>query len=309
MQLGKMKKIKDLRSVWKNEPKNFSKWLSEEENLNLLGNEIGVDMTLDQLESRVGDFSVDILATEVDTNKKIIIENQLEDTNHDHLGKIITYASGKNAEIIIWIVKRAREEHRKAIEWLNDNIDAKISFFLVEIELWQIDNSPLAPHFNVIERPNDWAKNVKNLESLSGTKQLQYKFWQAFCDYAFKRDDMEREFSQRKTHPQHWYTLGVPGKQYTINTAVNTQKKQISVDIYIPNDKDFFHEILNEKQKIENMFGSSLEWIEAGKDCRIVAKKNVDIKNSFDNNNWNQLFDWLITTSLKMKEIITKLDL
>lgn len=309
MQLGKMKKIKDLRSVWKNEPKNFSKWLSEEENLNLLGNEIGVDITLDQLESRVGDFSVDILATEVDTNKKIIIENQLEDTNHDHLGKIITYASGKNAEIIIWIVKRAREEHRKAIEWLNDNIDAKISFFLVEIELWQIDNSPLAPHFNVIERPNDWAKNVKNLESLSETKQLQYKFWQAFCDYAFKRDDMEREFSQRKTHPQHWYTLGVPGKQYTINTAVNTQKKQISVDIYIPNDKNFFHEILNEKQKIEKMFGSSLEWIEAGKDCRIVAKKNVDIKNSFDNNNWNQLFDWLITTSLKMKEIINKLDL
>ena len=309
MQLGKMKKIKDLRSVWKNEPKNFSKWLSEEENLNLLGNEIGVDITLDQLESRVGDFSVDILATEVDTNKKIIIENQLEDTNHDHLGKIITYASGKNAEIIIWIVKRAREEHRKAIEWLNDNIDAKISFFLVEIELWQIDNSPLAPHFNVIERPNDWAKNVKNLESLSETKQLQYKFWQAFCDYAFKRDDMEREFSQRKPHPQHWYTLGVPGKQYTINTAVNTQKKQISVDIYIPNDKNFFHEILNEKQKIENMFGSSLKWIEAGKDCRIVAKKNVDIKNSFDNNNWNQLFDWLITTSLKMKEIITKLDL
>lgn len=309
MQLGKMKKIKDLRSVWKNEPKNFSKWLSEEENLNLLGNEIGVDITLDQLESRVGDFSVDILATEVDTNKKIIIENQLEDTNHDHLGKIITYASGKNAEIIIWIVKRAREEHRKAIEWLNDNIDAKISFFLVEIELSQIDNSPLAPHFNVIERPNDWAKNVKNLESLSETKQLQYKFWQAFCDYAFKRDDMEREFSQRKTHPQHWYTLGVPGKQYTINTAVNTQKKQISVDIYIPNDKNFFHEILNEKQKIENMFGSSLEWIEAEKDCRIVAKKNVDIKNSFDNNNWNQLFDWLITTSLKMKEIITKLDL
>ena len=122
------------------------------------------------------------------------------------MGKIITYASGKNAEIIIWIVKRAREEHRKAIEWLNDNIDAKISFFLVEIELWQIDNSPLAPHFNVIERPNDRAKNVKNLESLSETKQLQYKFWQAFCDYAFKRDDMEREFSQRKTHPQHWYT-------------------------------------------------------------------------------------------------------
>lgn len=309
MQLGKMKKIKDLRSVWKNEPKNFSKWLSEEENLNLLGNEIGVDMTLDQLESRVGDFSVDILATEVDTNKKIIIENQLEDTNHDHLGKIITYASGKNAEIIIWIVKRAREEHRKAIEWLNDNIDAEISFFLVEIELWQIDDSPLAPHFNVIERPNDWAKNVKNLESLSETKQLQYKFWQAFCDYAFKRDDMEREFSQRKPHPQHWYTLGVPGKQYTINTAVNTQKKQISVDIYIPNDKEFFHEILNEKQKIENMFGGSLGWIEAGKDCRIVAKKNGDIKNSFENNNWNQLFDWLITTSLKMKEIITKLDL
>lgn len=92
---------------------------------------------------------------------------------------------------------------------------------------------------------------MKNLESLSETKQLQYKFWQAFCDYAFKRDDMEREFSQRKTHPQHWYTLGVPGKQYTINTAVNTQKKQISVDIYIPMIRTFSTKYLMKSKKLK----------------------------------------------------------
>ena len=170
MKLGKMMKITDLRSVWKNEPRNFSKWLAEEENLNMLGKEIGVDMALEQLESKVGEFSVDLLAIETGTSRKIIIENQLEDTNHDHLGKIITYASGKDAEIIIWVVKRAREEHRKAIEWLNDKTSTNIAFFLVEIELWQIDNSAMAPHFNVVERPNDWAKAIKVSEGLTETK-------------------------------------------------------------------------------------------------------------------------------------------
>lgn len=223
--------------------------------------------------------------------------------------KLLHMLQEKNAEIIIWIVKRAREEHRKAIEWLNDNIDAKISFFLVEIELWQIDNSPLAPHFNVIERPNDWAKNVKNLESLSETKQLQYKFWQAFCDYAFKRDDMEREFSQRKTHPQHWYTLGVPGKQYTINTAVIRKRSKFLLIYTFQMIRTFSTKYLMKSKKLKICLVALWNGIEAGKDCRIVAKKNVDKKNSFDNNNWNQLFDWLITTSLKMKEIITKLDL
>lgn len=119
-QLGKRVKIEDLHTIWKHEAKDFTPWLAEEENLSLLSEAIGIDIVLEERESEVGDFSVDIFATEESTGRRIVIENQLEDTNHDHLGKIITYASGKDAEVIIWIVKRARDEHKQAIEWLKN---------------------------------------------------------------------------------------------------------------------------------------------------------------------------------------------
>ena len=134
MELGKLKEIKDLRKVWAHEALDFTPWLAEEENLSELADAVGLEITLDETESSVGDFSVDIFAKETGTDRKIIIENQLEDTNHDHLGKLITYASGKDAEIIIWVVKRAREEHRSAVEWLNNHTDENIGFFLVEIK-------------------------------------------------------------------------------------------------------------------------------------------------------------------------------
>lgn len=137
--LGKIEKVDDLRTIWKHEAHDFTKWLAEEENLALLSEAVGIDIVLEDTESPVGSFNVDIFASEEGTSRKIIIENQLEDTNHDHLGKIITYASGKNADVVIWIVKRAREEHRRAVEWLNQHTDETIGFFLIEIELWKID--------------------------------------------------------------------------------------------------------------------------------------------------------------------------
>lgn len=138
MKLGKLEKVKDLRSVWQNEASNFTKWLAEEENLNTLGDEIGIEIELISTEAKTGSFSADILAVEANTDNKIIIENQLEQTDHDHLGKIITYASGHDAKTIIWIVKEAREEHRQAIDWLNEHTDEEINIFLCKIELWKI---------------------------------------------------------------------------------------------------------------------------------------------------------------------------
>ena len=134
MRLGKIKRITDIRSVWHHEEKDFSKWLAQEENLKQLSDSIGIDIVLEERESSVGNFSVDLYALEEGTERRIIIENQLEDTNHDHLGKLITYASGKGAEVIIWVVKRARDEHRQAIEWLNQNTGVNIGFFLVDVE-------------------------------------------------------------------------------------------------------------------------------------------------------------------------------
>lgn len=126
--LGKLEEV-NIRDIWKHEQYDFSNWLSKEENIELLGNEIGLTLTDISKEVFVGVFKCDLVAKDETSGIKVIIENQLEATNHDHLGKIITYASGLEADVIVWIVKEAREEHRSAIEWLNNNTVKDISFF------------------------------------------------------------------------------------------------------------------------------------------------------------------------------------
>lgn len=184
--LSRLEEIKDLRTIWPHEALDFTPWLAQDDNIALLADAVGLDITVDETESSVGDFNVDIFASETGTERRIIIENQLEDTNHDHLGKLITYASGKSEDVIIWVVKHAREEHKAAIEWLNNHTDNKIGFFLCEIKLYRIENSDPAVKFEVIEKPNDWAKEVKKNDSASETQQQRYEYWVAFQDYAFQ---------------------------------------------------------------------------------------------------------------------------
>ena len=157
--LGKLEEVQDLRSVWPNEAKDFTPWLSS--NISRLGETLGIDIDVEETESAVGDFNVDIFAVDADTGKKIIIENQLEATDHDHLGKLITYAAGKAADLVIWVVKKARDEHKAAIEWLNNHTTEDIGFILCEIKLYRIGDSAIAPAFSIIEQPNNWAKEMK----------------------------------------------------------------------------------------------------------------------------------------------------
>ena len=136
--LDTLREIDDLRSIWKNEAHDFTPWLAQEENIKLLSDAIGVDIIVTEVESPVGPFSVDIVGKEIGGDRIVVIENQLESTDHDHLGKAITYAAGKNADIIIWCVKEAREEHRAAVEWANRKFNSEVAFFLCEIKLYQI---------------------------------------------------------------------------------------------------------------------------------------------------------------------------
>ena len=182
MKLANLKQV-PLREVWKHEALDFTKWLAEANNLSLLSDEIGIEISLIRTEASVGKFNVDILAEEENTGRKIIIENQLESTDHDHLGKVITYASGFDASIIIWIVKDVRDEHKQAIDWLNEHTDEHANFFIVKMELWQIGDSPYAPKFQVMSQPNDWAKAIKKSHTeneLSEVKLMQLDFWTEF---------------------------------------------------------------------------------------------------------------------------------
>lgn len=158
--LGTLVEIEDLREVWPSEAYDFTPWLAD--HIEVLGRDLGIgDIKVEETESPVGDFNVDILAVDIETGGRIVIENQLEDTDHDHLGKLITYAAGKSAKLAIWVVRNAREEHRAAIEWLNFHTSEDIGFVLCEIKVYRIGDSKLAPKFIVIEQPNGWSKKMK----------------------------------------------------------------------------------------------------------------------------------------------------
>ena len=303
--LAKLTRITDLREIWKHEARDFSKWLSEEENLKDLSDAVGMSIVLGELESSVGSFSVDLFATEEGTGRKIVIENQLADTDHDHLGKIITYAAGKSADVVIWIVKRARDEHRQAVEWLNQRTDEDVGFFLIEIELWKVGDSLPAPRFNVVEKPNDWAKTMKAVGS-SETKKLQFDFWQAFIGYAYNNSSFSLNFGKRKARPQHWYNLSTGSSDYYVSLTANTTKKRLGVEIYIPDNKELFTKLTEHEYEFTDFLGVTLDWREASKACRIITFMDADIKK--DEATWIPLFDWYISSALKFKEAAKKFD-
>ena len=296
--LGTLKEITDLRSIWPHEALNFTPWVAE--NVDLLADAVGLDITVDETESSVGDFNVDIYASETGTDRKIIIENQLEDTDHDHLGKLITYASGKGADAVIWVVKHAREEHKAAVEWLNNHTDDKIGFFLCEIKLFQIGDSQIAPAFTVVERPNDWTKEIRKTASANSTQQQRLEYWQAFNDYAFSDANFSRIFNKRKPTTDHWMDFSIGSSACHIAVSQIQKRKAVDVELYINDDEELFKSLFAHKDEIEKNMEMELEWKELPerKASRILIEKTVDLD---DRATWPEQFDYIMDTCIKMK--------
>ena len=303
--LSKLEEIEDLRTVWPHEAQDFTPWLAKEENIEILSDAIGIDISINETESSVGDFSLDVLASEVGTDKKIIIENQLEDTNHDHLGKLITYASGKSANIIIWLVKHAREEHKAAIEWLNNHTDDEIGFFLCEIKLYRIGNSDPAVNFEVVEKPNDWTKEIKKKNNINETQQQRYDYWVAFQNHAFQDKEFSKNFSRRSPSFDHWMNYSIGSSKYLISVAQLHSRNEITVEFNINEDKELFRSLFANKESIEKECELNFEWKELPekKASRIITKCNVDFK---DKAQWNNQFEWTMNAMLKIKKVFKK---
>jgi len=304
MKLAQLKRV-DLRIVWQHEASEFTKWLAKKENLALLSDEIGIEISLVQTEASVGKFHVDILAEEENTGRKIVIENQLESTNHDHLGKLITYAAGFDAEIIIWIVKDVRDEHKQAIDWLNEHTDEQANFFAIKMEVWQISDSPFAPKFQVISQPNDWAKAVKTgptKSGLSDTKIMQLEFWTDLKKFGQEKSTKLRF---RKPYPQHWYDLSIGSSKAHLALICDTQNNQLRCELYIPDDKELYRNLEAHKTEIENELEYDLEWmlLEGKKASRIRTITKADISRS---GKWEEYFYWLIAASENFQRVFSK---
>ncbi|MDP3301485.1 MAG: DUF4268 domain-containing protein [Sulfuricurvum sp.] len=306
MNLGKLQQV-HLRDYWKHEALDFTNWLAKEENLNMLSEEIGIDIILQETEASVGRFNLDILAIEDNSDRKIVIENQLEQTDHDHLGKIITYASGFDAEIIIWIVKDVRDEHKQAIDWLNEHTDDKINFFVIKMELWKIDDSSPAPKFHIVSKPNNWAKALKSSASQPARetklKMLQLEFWTEFNSFL---DNSKSILRIRKPKAQHWYDMSFGTSKAHLSLNIDSTSKTMNTGIYIPDNKEFYNRLDEKKVEIENELGFSLKWfpLEQRKASRMyVIKEDIDI---YDTTKWGEYFEWFKIYSERIHTTFSK---
>lgn len=306
MKLGKLTRI-DLREYWKHEALDFTRWLAEPENIELLADEIGIGIKITQTEASVGRFNVDILAEEENTGRKIIIENQLEMTDHAHLGQLITYASGLDAEFVVWIVRDVREEHRQAVDWLNEHTDEGINFFLVAIELWRIADSPPAPKFTTISRPNEWRRALRKGTQegdLTDTKTKQLDFWQQFKEFAATNHP---NLKLRTPRPQHWFDVSIGRSDCYLSLVVDSREDMVRCELYIPDSKDLYRTLFSCKEDIEKQLNISepIEWME------LPGKKASRIKATFgfrfrDTATWDAAFAWLTETVLRFKRVFTK---
>lgn len=263
--LGRLEKV-ELRDIWKTEASNFTPWLAKEENLNLLGDTIGIDLELETQEKDVGPFRADILCKDTADNSWVLIENQLELTDHTHLGQILTYAAGLNAVSIVWISQRFTDEHRATLDWLNEETGDSINFFGLEIELWKIADSPVAPKFNIVVKPNEWTKGGGKGGRLSGreltlTKKLQLEYWTEFRKYILGHDT---QIKPQKAAPQHWMNFSIGRSDFWMYTFVDTRNNRIGLRLVMGGQDKLahFHLLLDQKETIEKEMGEELVWNE-----------------------------------------------
>ncbi len=303
--LSKLERV-PLRKAWEHEASDFTPWLAETENLNALAIKLGLsELVHVATEHWVGDFKLDILCT--DGDEQVIIENQLEKTNHSHLGQIIAYAAGVGAKKVIWVAESFRPEHASALQFLNDNTTEDLSFFAVEVELYRIGDSPLAPNFEVVVKPNDWTKSgreqAKAASSTSPTKVLQQKFWMALID---KLASDAPKIRPQKPRPQHWLNNSIGRSGFGLNITANTRDERIGVELWIPGAeaKRHFANLLEKKGEIETKLGFELDWQELpdAKACRIASwYPHASIE---DEGRWEEYMEWITKRLLKMDEVL-----
>lgn len=296
--LGRLERV-DLRDIWTTEASDFTPWLARPENLAILGEALAIDLEFEAQEKAVGPFRADILCKDIGTDRWVLIENQLERTDHTHLGQLLTYASGLEAVTIIWIAARFTEEHRSTLDWLNRITDDSFRFFGLEVELWRIGSSPAAPKFNIVSKPNDWSHSVAQAAraiddgELSETRLRQRDYW-AGLNTALNAVAGPVPGS-RKPQPQSWMAYGVGRSRFNLAASLGRQAKRVMAELYIsgPNAKSFFAQLANQREQIHKELGYVLDWdpLLEGQDCRIAVRlKEADFEDEAD---WPRQHQWL----------------
>ena len=283
-----------LREFWEGEASDFTPWLADEENISLLGETIGVELEVEAQERNVGPFRADILCKDTATDDWVLIENQLERTDHTHLGQLLTYAAGLEAVTVVWIAERFTDEHRAALDWLNEITAEDLSFFGLEIELWRIGDSPMAPKFNVVSHPNDWKKGVSPnpRNDLTPTQQLYLEYWTGLRDLLEQRDGVIKPV---KPLPRNWMGFGVGRSKFRLDASASIRDKWICVGLTLRGSdaKSHFNVLKQDRIDIETAIGAELEWEEKPEQKRSYISLSLPETDLEDRQDWNRQRQWL----------------
>lgn len=293
------------REVWPHEASDFTPWLAA--NLKKLGDALGMELELTTVEAPVGEFSLDLLAKDLNGNRAVIIENQLNATDHDHLGKLLTYASGHNASVVIWIAPQIREEHRQALDWLNQRTDASTEFFGVQLRVIRIDSSRPAVQFRAVASPNSWSKEVgasSSGASSSGKGAAYQAFLQVLVD---EMREKHRFTNARRASATNWYSFssGTSGIGYNASFA---QGGRIRAEIYIDLgeeslNKKLFDELFRQREALEAAFGGPLSWerLDSKRASRIAIYREGSIEASPED--LGRMREWFVIQLMQLKKI------
>ena len=301
--LGRLEKLDDLRSYWEREDTHFTPWLAGDENITLLGDTIGIELEVQEQEANVGPFRADILCRNTADNSLVLIENQLERTDHGHLGQLLTYAAGLDAVTLVWVVEKFTEEHRAALDWLNRITDDSFHFFGLEIELWRIGDSVAAPKFNIVAKPNDWSKTVKEAaeshRELSSGQQLRVEYWGSFGEFIVQK---KAAFKPPKPYPSNWMGYGVGRTGAHLLVVLNQNEAFITLETDNRNHPGWFHMLREDQENIERELGFALEWNERPSQqyASMRVSQNID---ALSREEWPAIHDWMLEKMTAMREV------
>lgn len=306
--LGRLLRV-DARTVWHHEAQHFTPWLRD--NVDRLNEALGTDIEIEAIEPGVGDFSADLRGKDSTSGRPVVIENQLGPTDHGHLGQVITYSAGLDAAIIIWIAPKFREEHRQAVDWLNQHTDETLDFFGVELELLRIDESLPAPHFKLVAQPNEWTKAArKTAAGEPGAPRERALRQKAFLERVLERAKQLRPelttASRVAAQSYFYFSAGrsgfsfywiFSGAGFGVETWIDTGDAS--------RNKAFFDALRARKTEIEGRLGFGLHWerLDNRKASR-VAVRRAGVSIDSDSATLDECVEWGALTMVRLADVL-----
>lgn len=299
MEFGSIRTV-PIRDIWPGEATDFTPWLSQ--NLDRIADKLGMELTLEGTESSAGDFSADIVARDLSTNRLVVIENQFGSTDHRHLGQILTYASVLGAQAVVWIAESIRAEHKATINFLNQNLKESLQLYAIEVSIIRIDDSRPAYAFNLVCMPAEADNQIKTQEA-SELKQKYRAFFQALID------DLrtQHQFTNaRLGQPQGWYTFSSENSRVFVYSASFAQGGRVRAEVYIDchnkaRNEAIFDLLYAQKERIETAYGAELSWerLDNKRACRVAIYRDGDIDATSET--LDDIKRWTIDQLLKFK--------